>query len=205
MNIVLKTADDIGFIEKLLFLFYVSCYCLTSILWCYWKAYFYFWGELLLSAFGDWLLFKSLLIIYRHVYHITFKFCKGNTKGRRRGGRGAVPAPKENVSKNRCTLRRRVSPFSLPLGFPSALSFLTHPHLRLDFCKTSHYAFLKFSIGDGSYNAYSLLCFMVRSTDAKADIFNLKCWKYRLFFFYFNLYVGSLSSYRLQVTVTICH
>ena len=62
------------------------------------------------------------------MYQINFKFCKGNTKGRRRGGRGAVPAPKENVSKNRCTLRRRVSPFSLHLGFPSALSFLTHPH-----------------------------------------------------------------------------
>ena len=77
---------------------------------------------------------------------MNFKFCKGNTKGRRRGGRGAVPAPKKSVSKNRGTLRRRVSPFSLPLGFPSALSFLTHPHSRLDFCTPSHCAIFRFII-----------------------------------------------------------
>ena len=71
---------------------------------------------------------EKLTFHFRNVYHMSFKICKGNTKGRRRGGRGAVPAPNKIPNKNRCTLRRRVSPFSLPLGFPSALSFLTHPH-----------------------------------------------------------------------------
>ena len=82
----------------------------------------------------DFQFVKSLLLFYSNVYHITFKICKGNTKGRRRGGL------KKSRSKN------RGAPLSLPLGFPSALSFLTHPHLRLDFCKSSYCTFLKFSI-----------------------------------------------------------
>ncbi len=77
---------------------------------------------------------------------MSFKIRKGNTKGRRRGGRGAVPAPKKSVSKNRGTLRRRVSPFSLPLGFPSALSFLTHPHPAPIFANPHRKSSLKLSL-----------------------------------------------------------
>ena len=78
------------------------------------------------------------------MYHKSFKIRKGNTKGRRRGGRGAVPAPNKIGHKNRGTLRRRVSPFSLPLGFPYALSFLTHSHPAPIFAKPHRKSSLEF-------------------------------------------------------------
>ena len=39
---------------------------------------------------------------------------------------------------------------------------------------------------------------MVRSTDVKVAILNLKFWNYQLFFFHFNLHVGSLRSLSLN-------
>ena len=54
---------------------------------------------------------KSLLLFYKNVYQINFKFCKENTKGRRRGGvaqylrfiplsAGGGTSEKETVEKN---------------------------------------------------------------------------------------------------------
>ena len=139
------------------------------------------------------------------MYQINFKSCKGNTKGRRRGGRGAVPAPNKTVSKNRGTLRRRVSPFSLPLGFPFALSFLTHPHPAPIFANPHRKSSLK--IVKATVHATLIIYyFLWCAQPTKKLLFSTLNFEIISFSFcHFNLHVGSLSSYRLQVTVTICH